>query len=437
MRMFLPIKGPGGRALTPNEKVALLVLGLTLVLCVLTLLAGESAYVDGEARNPVFAVVALLGGVLGAGILAFYGIVMLWSGLIYFRGERIAKVAPLGGRIFAAFMVALGVSGALGIARLGTAGDLGLIVGRALGNTFGAGIGFPVLLLIMMLGIHLSSQGVWSAFREAATAGLAPSPSSSALGIGLADAPRRRASAPTTLPDDGDPSADERTLAVTQAMEEIERAKGVTVVEMQQEADEVDEERASIGEEVEQVPPPAPDTEEAAILRGLRDVSEMLAPRDELEVMDLADVPAEPVQSAPPPAAEDPADYEIEDHGGIPVPTEAVDYPPAAPEAPPPPRREQTHFQWDAAAEEKPIEVMDIADVVSPEAPEAEGAVQASDESMGAAGDVEAPAPEAPVEGDPYAQGGLLRRLPQHAEDPPPDEEKPFTTFDWRGRPLE
>ena len=39
MRKFLPIKGPGGRYLTPNEKVALLILGLTLVLCVLTLLS--------------------------------------------------------------------------------------------------------------------------------------------------------------------------------------------------------------------------------------------------------------------------------------------------------------------------------------------------------------------------------------------------------------
>ncbi len=436
MRTFLPIKGPGGRALTPNEKVALLVLGITLVLCVLTLLAGEGAYVDGEARNPVFGLVALLGGLLGAGILALYGIVMLWSGLIYFRGERIAKVAPLGGRLFAAFMVALGVSGALGIARLGTAGDLGLLVGRALGNTFGAGVGFPVLLLIMMLGIHLSSQGLWVAFREAATAtaGLAPPVSSPGLGLGFAEAPRRRASAPPTLPDDGDPSADERTLAVTQAMEEIERSKVVTVVEVPQETDSADEERPSIGEEVEQVPPPAPDTEEAAILRGLRDVSEMLAPSGDLEVMDLAEVPVEPVQRPAPPAAEDPSEYEVENHGEVPVPAEAVDYPPPAPAAPP--RREQTHFQWDAKADD-PIEVMDIADVVSPEKPEVDSAPPASAEVGGAAGGIEPPAEEAAAEGDPYAQGGLLRRLPQHAEDPPTEEEKPYTTFDWRGRPLD
>ncbi len=427
MRMFLPIKGPGGRALTPNEKVALLVLGLTLVLCVLTLLAGESAYVAGEAQNPVFAVVALFGGMLGAGILAFYGIVMLWSGLIYFRGERIAKVAPLGGRLFAAFMVALGVSGALGIARLGTAGDLGLLVGRALGNTFGAGVGFPVLLLIMMLGVHLSSQGVWSAFREAATAtaGLSPAPSAAGLGLGFAEAPRRRASAPPTLPDDGDPTADERTLAVTQAMEEIERSKGVTVVEVGQQQDDAQSDRPSIGEEVEQVPPPAPGSEEEAILRGLLDVSERLAPSDDLEVKDLEEVRAEQTHATPPPVAEDPAEYEVEDHGAVPVPPEAVGYP--APAAPPAPRREQSHFQWDAVSEEKPLEVMDIADVVSPEAPEADAA---SPEAT-------APEPAAAPEGDPYAQGGLLRRLPKHAEDPPPDPDKPYTTFDWRGQPLE
>jgi hypothetical protein len=41
--------------------------------------------------------------------------------------------------------------------------------------------------------------------------------------------------------------------------------------------------------------------------------------------------------------------------------------------------------------------------------------------------------------GDPYAQGGLLRRLPKDAPqpaEPAADEERPFTTFDWRGRPL-
>ncbi|MHC4728951.1 MAG: hypothetical protein ACYS6Z_00005, partial [Planctomycetota bacterium] len=102
MRMFLPIKGPGGRYLTPNEKIALLILGLTLVLGVLTLLAGEAAYLDDGAQNPVFGFVAVLCRSTGGGIIALYALVVVWSGLIYFKGERVADVAPLGGRMFAA-----------------------------------------------------------------------------------------------------------------------------------------------------------------------------------------------------------------------------------------------------------------------------------------------------------------------------------------------
>ena len=90
MRMFLPIKGPGGRYLTSREKVALLILGVTLVLCVLTLLNGEKAYSGEGSRNPIFALVSLLCRKFGAGIVALYALVLVWSGLIYFKGEKIA-----------------------------------------------------------------------------------------------------------------------------------------------------------------------------------------------------------------------------------------------------------------------------------------------------------------------------------------------------------
>ena len=40
------------------------------------------------------------------------------------------------------------------------------------------------------------------------------------------------------LPDDGDPTREDRSFAVTQAMEEIERSQGVTIVEIEPEAQE-------------------------------------------------------------------------------------------------------------------------------------------------------------------------------------------------------
>ena len=58
MRHFLPIKGPGGRALTTKEKAALVILSVTLILLVLTLLAGDRAFGDEPARNPVFGLVS-------------------------------------------------------------------------------------------------------------------------------------------------------------------------------------------------------------------------------------------------------------------------------------------------------------------------------------------------------------------------------------------
>ncbi|MHC4953029.1 MAG: DNA translocase FtsK 4TM domain-containing protein, partial [Planctomycetota bacterium] len=268
MRHFLPIKGPGGRALTPKEKAALIVLSITLILFVLTLLAGDDAFREEPARNPVFALVAALARPIGVGIIALYGVVLLWSGLLFFKGERAVRLNPLPGRMLAALGITVGVSGLLGIAQLELAGDLGATVGGAIGHTFGAAYGFPILLAMMILGGHLAGQGAWTAFRGApgAMAAAAPpigtTPTRSGGGFHIPQASPRIGGAPT-LPDDGDPTADERSFAITQAMEEIERSKGVTIVEVD------DEDRESIGEQVESVPTPHSESEEGEVKRGL------------------------------------------------------------------------------------------------------------------------------------------------------------------------
>jgi len=293
MRTFLPIKGPGGRYLTPREKIALLVLGVALALCVLTLLAGDRAYQTGQDFNPISAFAAWLARTFGGGIIALYGLVIVWSGLIYFRGENAVRVGPLPGRFFAALCVTIGVSGLLGIPGLVTAGALGAKVGGAIGNTFGAPLGFPVLILLLMLGAHLAGQGALSAIREPALAGATGSSGGGGFGgaLGFGQAPSsERLPAQSPLPDDGDPSSDERTLAVTRAMEEIERSKGVTIVDVAAEpesepADPAPEppgraERSTIGEEVEAAPEPAEDTDEADVRRGLLHVETTLAGPD-------------------------------------------------------------------------------------------------------------------------------------------------------------
>lgn len=388
MRMFLPIKGPGGRYLTPREQWALLILGLTLVLCVLTILHGENAYAAVQSRNPIFAVVSLLCRKFGGGIVALYALVLVWSGLIYFKGEKIAKITPLMGRLFAAIAVTVGVSGALGIAHLQTAGGLGNVVGGAFHRTFGGGVGFPMLLGLMLLGLHLAGQGAWAAIREPVPAAARPGTG----GIALEPTSSRVSRNPFV--DDGDPTSDERTLAVTQAMEEIERSQGVTIIEM--------DERPSIGEEVEDAPPPPPASEESEVQQGLAAVTDALevegAPREEAWAVEAE------VQEEPPRAEEE---YETEEHGLVPVPP--ADSPAAAWRTAPPEEQEEGV----RAGEEEAA----AAEAEEPEVPQADGF---ADE-------------------DPYAKGGLLRRIQEEA--PPPaepvaEEERPFTTFDWRGRPL-
>jgi hypothetical protein len=397
MRMFLPIKGPGGRYLTPREKIALLILGLTLVLCILTILHGEHAYLKDQSHNPIFGIVSLLCRGLGAGIIAFYALVLVWSGLIYFKGEKIARVTPLTGRLFAAVAVTVGVSGALGIANLQTAGGLGSIVGGALGRTFGGGVGFPMLLALMLLGLHLAGQGAWAAMRE-------PMPVAARMGMagGAAlDAPGRRVGG-IGFVDDGDPTSDERTLAVTQAMEEIERRQGVTIIEV--------DERPSIGEEVEEAPPPPAESEEFEVREGLAAVEDALEVADPTPVPEAWAVETE-VQEEPPAVEEE--EYETSEHGLVPVPAAEASSAPLVEE------------EGVAAGEEEAVAT--------------DGETAASEPLPETAEEEEPPIDEYADAGDPYAQGGLLRRVQDQA--PPPaereaDGDRPFTTFDWRGRPI-
>ncbi len=448
MRMFLPIKGPGGRYLTPNEKVALLVLGLTLVLGVLTLLAGEAAYVDDGAQNPIFGFVAVLCRAIGGGIIALYALVLVWSGLIYFKGERIADVAPLGGRMFAALAVTVGVSGALGIAQLDSAGHLGALVGRSLDHTLGGAVGFPILLMLMLLGFHLAGQGAWTALREpmaAAPAGAAASPHAAFGTYGLEDPAERRFAQEPPMPDDGDPTADERSFAVKQAMEEIERSQGVTIVDVEPE----EETRPSIGEDVYAAPAPGPETEEAEVQDGLQGVADAL-------------------QSRPAPVEED--DRGEDAHGLIPVPPTEI-------------AREDEEYEEEESADEEPEEEAEYEEYEQEEADEEtedeeyededededaeyeeydedeeqdedegeeeeEGRERAEADETGFARaepageedeDEQADGFAEPESDDPYARGGLLRRMRQRqlpAEETA-EEERTYTTFDWRGRPLD
>jgi hypothetical protein len=493
MRMFLPIKGPGGRYLTPNEKIALLILGLTLVLGVLTLLAGEAAYLDDGAQNPVFGFVAVLCRGIGGGIIALYALVLVWSGLIYFKGERVADVAPLGGRMFAALAVTVGVSGALGIAQLESAGELGTLVGRSLDHTLGGAVGFPVLLMLMLLGFHLAGQGAWTALREpvavAAAGGAAASPHA-AFGYGLEDQAERRFTQEPPMPDDGDPTADERSFAVKQAMEEIERSQGVTIVDVEPEA----EARPSIGEDVDAAPDPAPETEEAEVRDGLQTVADALRPppappaaaaRDEEDAHGLVPVP-------PTEIAHEDEEYEDEDEY-----EEEVDEEPATATADYDREEEEEEEEEaeydeyeedddedededeelededeaaeydeyeedddededeeledeDEAAEYEEYEEEDEetdedeedeaeqAEVEDAEAEEEEAETgfaraEEEDEDEQADGFAEAESD------DPYARGGLLRRMQRRqvpAEETAEDE-RTYTTFDWRGRPLD
>ncbi|HEX5135446.1 MAG TPA: hypothetical protein VFY93_00610, partial [Planctomycetota bacterium] len=391
MRTFLPIKGPGGRYLTPREKVALLILGITLVLCILTILHGENAYLKDQSRNPIFGLVSVLCRKFGGGIIALYALVLVWSGLIYFKGEKIARVTPLSGRLFAALAVTVGVSGALGIAHLQTAGGLGTLVGGALGRTFGGGVGFPMLLALMLLGLHLAGQGAWAAMKEPM-----PLPARAGGGGFGFDAPGSRVSGMTFV-DDGDPTSDERTLAVTQAMEEIERRQGVTIIEV--------DERPSIGEEVAEAPPPPPESEESRVREGLAAVEDLLEVADARPAAPEPEPAPEPeawaveteVQEEPPAAEED---YETSEHGLVPVPP--AESPAAAWQIAPEEEERVSAGEAETAVEEGVEETVEAAEA---EGIPAEAAAAVAEEQE------EAPQADGFADEDPYAQGGLLRKI--------------------------
>ncbi|MHC4937628.1 MAG: hypothetical protein ACYTHK_01505 [Planctomycetota bacterium] len=307
MRQFLPIKGPGGRALTVKEKVALVVLAVTLILCVLTLLAGDDAFGPEPARNPVFAFVGVLARSVGVGIIGLYAIVMLWSGLIFFKGEKVAENKPMPGRAMAAIGIAIGISGMLGLAQLDAAGVLGSLVGGAIGNAFGAVFGFAILLTMLVLGGHLAGQGAWTALRGP-VAMAAAAPAAPAAGGFTLPEKSPRVGVAEYLPDDGDPSADERTRAIAQAMEEIERSQGVTIVDVQ--------ERASIGEEVHELDEPEDHTEEAQVRAALDNVASALSglhAQEEEEELEEEDEPEVAEEEEEPAVAEEELEEEEED----------------------------------------------------------------------------------------------------------------------------
>ncbi|MEM9407465.1 MAG: hypothetical protein AAGA81_15615 [Acidobacteriota bacterium] len=330
MRQFLPTKGPGGRELTAKEKAALVILACTLILCVLTLLAGDRAFSDEPAQNPVFGLVGVLAGSVGVGILAAYGLVLLWSALIFFKGERVAGDKPMPGRVMATLGVTVALSGLLGVAQLAAAGELGSMVGSAMGNTFGGTMGFALLLAMMLLGGHLAGQGAWNAFRGPALATAAPAAPITTGGFTL-PTPSPRVGGTDLVPDDGESSADERSRAISQAMDEIERSQGVTIVEVEeQEAEEEDadddeievaESRTSIGEAVEALEEPEPETEEAQVQQGLDAIASALA-QSQMVIDERSEEEEDQQEELEEDLEEEVVAGEAGNHGLVPVPAE-------------------------------------------------------------------------------------------------------------------
>jgi len=329
MRTFLPITGPGGRALTPKEKIALALLAITLIVCVLTMIAGEQVFVSGTAQNPVFELIAIPSRLLGGGVLAIYAIVLLWSSLLYWRGERAVELTGVGGKVFAAFGLAVGISGALGVAGFSSAGTLGGLVGHSVANALGATVGYVVLLGMGAVSMSLAAQGAISATglqgrtgrTTASSASSGPTSGHTSTLEPLDHGAILRGAGDPPLPDDGDPSPEARSLAVTQAMEEIERSQGIRIVEIDpplqrsqddeiesdedvaERGEQVDLEGAelevtesaqfpcptadavgatpetpeSIGETVESAPAPAAETEEGEVQRALSEIDEFLS----------------------------------------------------------------------------------------------------------------------------------------------------------------
>ena len=117
----------------------------------------------------------------------------------------------------------------------------------------------PALLIFMynrnvdwVYGLNLAAGGAWSAARSRASAPEAPYPgaptAASMTGPGMGSsvgydwlgtpAAMERGVGEPPLPDDGDPTREDRSFAVTQAMEEIERSQGVTIIDIEPETQE-------------------------------------------------------------------------------------------------------------------------------------------------------------------------------------------------------
>ena len=88
--------------------------------------------------------------------------------------------------------------------------------------------------------------------------------------------------------------------------------------------------------------------------------------------------------------------------------------------------------------EEAPVEFKQaLIDLPEPPAPVVEEQAPPIEEEPEEEPEVITP-PEPPrTDGDPYAQGGLLRRLQRDEPDNPSDDDRPYSSFDWRGRPVE
>jgi len=451
MRQFLPIKGPGGRALTVKEKVALVVLAVTLILCVLTLLAGDHAFGPEPAQNPVFAVVSALARSIGVGIIGLYAIVLLWSALIFFKGERVAAGKPMSGRAMAALAIAVGISGILGLSRIDAAGDLGWVVGTAIGDAFGFVFGFAVLLSMLALGGHLAGQGAWTALRGPAAAAATATATPPAGGFTLPQETPRVGGA-EYLPDDGDPSADERTRAIAQAMEEIERSQGVTIVDVEPEEAEVEvaepeaageaevedePPRASIGEDVESTPEPEEDSEEGQLRNALGDVHTALAQLhrklDTDEQEEYEDEPANPGQEEE--EAED-DEYDDEEEEAEYEDEEGDDF-----------EEEEEDDEVDEELSEDEYEGEDDEEEWEEEAAVEEDEDELDDEDVD-----DAPArlaqpylfpvarreiDEEPEAGDePEEPAGSAIEQAEHEETENSEDGGAGTRFDWRGRPI-
>ena len=166
------------------------------------------------------------------------------------------------------------------------------------------------------MGLNLAAGGAWTAARSRAGVletpypGTPTAPSMPAPGMGSSagydwlgsPAATERGVGEPPLPDDGDPTREDRSFAVTQAMEEIERSQGVTIVEIEPEVQEALAREVAATTRVEETEGEAGAVEEAA--EG----------EDEVEEASAADTGD--AEEAPPDESDGPDEHsERPDHG--------------------------------------------------------------------------------------------------------------------------